>query len=233
MHLSYKIIVSILFFSNLVACIPDTDSSSTSTSTTSISPSIEFTLFNSEQFVNGYSQSISLTGFDTAGGTQTGTYTVQTQAATTYNNQSAIPSVVTLSITNTKTGASASSTGTEYYSSDLNNLKYLGFTNISSGVTTASATPTAFPKTAKIGDFGNVGVYVNSDGIKDTTTWKLTDAGNGSANFVTLSTTLNQNGTLNGRITTTVKINSSGVRSGHIYKIYIAESGITLTLNGS
>lgn len=197
------------------------------------SPDITFRLFPSEFLTEGYSESYTLTGSDTEGGTQTGTFNIETRAQTTYLNAPAIPTDGTLNITNTETGAFIASVGAEYYSIDLNDLHYLGFSSTTFGTVTASATTTAIPLTAKIGEFGTVGTYIDSAGDKEVISWQLIDGGNGKAKFVSTNTEFDQFDTLALTTETSYLIDENGNRYSVEFRAFYYDINVTLTLSGN
>ena len=96
-----------------------------------------------------------------------------------------------------------------------------------------SATTTAIPETAKIGDFGVIGTYTDNAGSVDVQSWRLDDGGNGLAKLVQLSTEKDQFGNLELSSTTTTVINTSGETLSRQEVIFFANEGVTLTLNGN
>ena len=196
-------------------------------------PNIVFSLYPTNYLSAGYSESYSLTGTDTAGGTHQGNLSTQTQAQTVFNSQAAIPRSLLLSWTNTQTSAFISIPVTAYSSTSLSSFRDFGSFNPSSGVTTVTANTTIIPQTAQIGDFGNIGTYTDSAGASQTVTWQLTDAGSGNANLVTMSGVRDQFGTIIGNTETTTRIDANGNRLSISMRIYIVATGIALTLSGS
>ena len=192
-------------------------------------PNTVFQLFPPGYFSVGYSKTTNFTGTDTGGGVFTATASVQTQAQTTFLGQPAIPQLVQIQLTNTATGAFVSNIGTGYWSTSATDRRILGFSDSSS--TTVSATTTAIPQTAKIGDFGVVGTYTDNAGDVDVDSWRLDDGGNGRAKLVLLSTGTDQFGTLIISSTSTDLIDTSGNAISEEIKIFFADIDITLTLN--
>ena len=192
-------------------------------------PNTIFQLFPPGFFSVGFSETTNFTGTDTGGGVFTATASVQTQAQTTFLGQPAIPQLVQIQLTNTATGAFISDTGTGFWSTSATDRRNLGFSNSSS--TTVSATTTAIPQTAKIGDFGDVGTYTDNAGDVSVDSWRLDDGFNGRAKLVVLSTETDQFGTLITSSTTTDLIDTSGNVISEEIKIFFADVGITLTLN--
>jgi len=202
-------------------------------SSTPTDPATVFSLFPSGYFSTGYSESYTLTGTDTAGGVFTGSYSIQTQAQSTFNGVPAIPFAVSLQLNNTASGAFVSAIGTGYYSTNTASPENLGFTNTTFGTTTVSATTTALPTTATIGSFGSIGTYVDSAGDTDVDTWRLDDGGNGNAKLVISTTTTDQFGTVTSTSEESYIINSNGNRVSIAFRLFDTSSGITISLSGN
>jgi len=194
-------------------------------------PNTVFQLLPTGYFTDGYSKTTNFTGSDSAGGVHTATLSEQTQAQTTFFGEPAIPVLGQIQLTNTVTGAFVSNVGTEYYSISASDRRFLGYSDSSS--TTVSATTSAIPQTAKIGDFGSIGTYTDNVGDVDVTSWRLDDGGSGRAKMVALSTETDQFGTLTVSSTTTTLIDTSGNVISQEIVIFYADIGVTLTLNGS
>jgi len=193
-------------------------------------PDTVFQLFETGYFTEGYTVTTNYTGSDTSGGNYTGTYSKQTLAESTFLGQPAIPILSELQITNTTTGASASAVGTEYFTPLATDRHYLGY---SGDTTTVSATTSAIPQTAKIGDFGDVGTYTDNAGYIDVQTWRLDDGGNGTADAVIQSHETDQFGNPTSSSIETVKIDENGNRLSSKIVIYYADIDITVTLNSN
>lgn len=191
----------------------------------------EFSLFPVDYFSPGFSESYSLSGSDTQNQTYSGKISFQTQVETSYNGTSAVPVLQTLELTNNQTGASSTTTGTDYYSVDDSTVTLLGFST--ADVSTASATPGAVPVTASIGEFGATGSYIDNAGNTRVSTWRLNNAGNGRATLFSTSVTTDQEGNVVDTTDLTQVIDSGGVRYSAELRISYIESGISLVLIGS
>ncbi|MDB4575773.1 hypothetical protein N9112_02315 [bacterium] len=200
-------------------------------STSPTDPNTVFQLFPTGYFTAGYTSTINYTGTDTAGSTYTGTVSKQTQAESTFLGVPAIPILYQIQITNTATGAFASGTSTEYFSTLATDRHYLGYS--SNTTTTVSATTSPIPQTAKIGDFGIIGTYTDNAGNVDIQSWRIDDGGNGTANGVLLSNETDQFGNPTSSSVETTNIDASGNRLSEKLVIYYADSGITVTLNSN
>lgn len=196
-------------------------------------PDAVFNLFPSDYFIIGYSESYSLSGFDTAGGLPTGSLSMQTQSQEIFNGELAIPISVALQVVNTQTGSFINSTGIGYYSTDENDRRELGFTNITLGTSTFIAVTSAIPATAKIGDSGEIGSYIDNLGNRDVKTWQLLDGGDGRASLVFSSTTRDQVGLFLSSAEESYLIEQNGDRVSVEFRLFDADSGATLTLSGN
>lgn len=200
-------------------------------STTPTDPNTVFQSFEAGVFTAGFTETINYTGTDTAGGVWSGTVSEQTQPQSTFLGQPAIPILVQVQLTNSANGAVLSTTGTNYWSTSASDRHYLGYSDTSS--TTVSATTTAIPETVKIGDFGVVGTYTDNAGSVVVQTWRLDDGSNGLANIIRLITEKDQFGNLVTSSTSTTLIDTSGKTISRTLVQFFADSGETLTLNGS
>lgn len=219
-----------ILVSSLAACGGETNENNIANPT---DPNTVFQLFPSGFLSNGYSEFYTLSGSDTAGGTHTGNYSLQTQSQSVFNGEAAIPFAVLLQITNTQTGAFGSSSGYGYYSTSLNDLRNLGYESTTTGEMTVSATTTAIPLTGKINDFGDTGIYIDSTGERDVDTWQLSDGGNGRAKLTFYGTSTDQFGVTLSTSEETYLIDPDGTRISIEFRIYYPGSGITLTLSGN
>lgn len=190
-----------------------------------------FQLFAPGSFAAGFTETVNLTGTDSSGGVWSGVVSTQTQSQSTFLGQPVIPILAQVQLTNSSNGAFVSNIGTSYYSTSASDRHYLGYSDSFS--TTVSATTSAIPETAKIGDFGVIGTYTDNAGSVDVKSWRLDDGGNGLAKIVQLSTEKDQYGNLELSTTTTNLIDTSGNTISQILVIFFADTGETLTLNGS
>ena len=230
MKIIIKMALVFILVSTLVACGGETNENNITNPT---DPNTVFQLFPSGHFSNGYSETYILSGSDTAGGTQTGSFSIQTQSQSIFNGEAAIPFAVILQITNTQTGAFGSASGYGYYSTNQNDLRDLGYESTTTGEMTVSATTTAIPLTGRINDFGDAGIYIDSTGERDVDTWQLSDGGDGRAKLTFYTTTTDQFGVTQSTSEETYLINPNGTRISIDFRIYYTSSGITLTLSGN
>lgn len=194
-------------------------------------PNTVFELFPSAFFTAGTTDTLNFTGTDTAGGVYTAIVSEQTQAQSTFLGQPAIPILMQLELTNTASGGFASNVGTGYYSVSAADRHYLGYSDSLS--TTVSAITTAIPQTALIGNFGVTGTYTDNAGDVDIQSWRLDDGGNGRAELVHLSTSKDQFDNLISSSTTTSLIDTNGNVISVTLELFLANEGVTITLNGS
>ena len=198
-------------------------------STAPIVPDTVFQLFEAGSFTDGFKETWNVTGTDTAGGVWSGVIDEETQAELTFNSQPAIPILTLVQLTNSSSGGSIDDLSADFWSTSASDRRYLGSIGLFSSAT-ASATTTAIPETAKIGDSGAVGTYVDNAGIVEVISWRLDDGGNGQAKVVQLVTEKDQAGILVSSSTTTTLIDTSGNAISKTLEIYTADTGVTLTL---
>ena len=198
-------------------------------SSTPTDTSIDFATFPQNYF-SSYNKTMTLTGSDTTGDRYTLVVSEQTLPQTTFLSTSAIPIQQQLQITNNSTGGVTNDIGNIYYTISASDRHYIGDDGDS---VTVSSTTTAIPQTARIGDFGVVGEYIDNAGDKDTVSWRLDDGFNGNAKFVILINSEDQYGSFTGSETQTYLIDQTGNRLSLDVIIYYADSGIAVTLKGS
>ena len=194
-------------------------------------PNTVFQLFPANKFVQGNVESLNYTGADNIGGKYTGSFTERTEAQTTFLGQQAIPLLGQLQLSNTVNGAVISDIVTTYVSISATDRRLLGTSDSTS--TTVTATTTAIPQTAKIGDFGVVGTYTDNAGDVDTESWRLDNGGNGNATIVLLSTVRDQSGAILNSSTTSTVIDKNGNTITQKLVLFISSQNVTITLNGS
>jgi hypothetical protein len=196
-------------------------------------PDVFFSTFPAGYFTDEYREAYSFAGSDTAGGTYTGDISIQTGAQTTFNGTPAIPVSAIFNITNTQTSVFDTETVTIYFSTDLNDLRFLGSESVTLGIVSTAISTTAIPKTARIGDFGNVGTYTDSTGDTDVETWQITDGSNGRAFFVDFISTTDQFGNFDGTAEEKYLINENGDHLSLEFRFFDESSGVTVTLTGT
>lgn len=193
--------------------------------------SIDFTIFPPNFFTN-YSASADLTGTFTGsilGDVElTGSLTEVLQAQTTFLGSAAIPYLTTTTFTSTA-GIGGTAQLTSYYNMEENNRRFLG---VSGEVNIVSATTTAMPQTARIGESGNIGTYVADDGMTSVISWSLEDGFNGNAKLILSNQTNNASGAPDNTVTTTYLIQADGTRLSVELITFNDTVNITSTLSG-
>ena len=153
--------------------------------------SISFRLYPSDFFDTGYKENYAASGTGKNGSNITTvdvSFSNKANGLTYFNSSQAQSVYGTISLKEASTGAFIATSGTEYYSSDPNHLSFLG--SVQNGVYTTAKSNSVIPITAKIGDFGSIGEYVNTanSNIK-TMGWELQDGNNGNAKMCITTTT--------------------------------------------
>jgi hypothetical protein len=196
-------------------------------------PDVLFATFPSGYFTDGFREAYSFTGTDTAGGTYKADMSIQTGAQTTFNGTPAIPISAISNLTNTQTQAFITETIRIYYSTNINDLRFLGSEDLTSGVVSTAVSTTAIPKTARIGEFGNVGTYTNSAGDTDVETWQISDGLNGLAFFAFFTSTTNQSGNFDSTSEEKYLIAENGDHLSLDFRFFDESSGHTIKLIGT
>jgi hypothetical protein len=127
----------------------------------------------------GFQISFSLSGSTNSGQTVTGTYSVVNRGSTTADGKKAILMESYISMT-MSTGTITGIVET-YIDAVTHDPIYRVYND---GRTALPTTISERPEMATIGDFGNLTTWAYSDGITETATWLLEDAGNSLANLV-------------------------------------------------
>ncbi len=188
---------------------------------------INFKLFPDDYFT-GYDVYAALVGSNNKGQSYTGSITEKTLAVTTFLGESAIPveSKTEFTITN---GGFGSATLKNYYSVNADDRRFLG---VGGNIVTVSATTTPIPETARIGDSGMIGTYIDNANFETTLSWRLEDGFNGNAKLVLLNVTDKPSGDLDNRFTTTYLIQPDGSRLSVKLVTYNDNVNIEVTLEG-
>ncbi len=201
-----------------------------SDSSVSENDELSFGLFQPGVFSAGFSESYDITGSDAQGQTYSGRFSYQTQPETTFNGEVAIPVVQTLEFTNVQTGATSIGVGTEFYSVDANSVRLVGLTTDT--VTITSATPVAVPLTAKVGQSGAVGTYLDNAGNTRVGSWRLERGEGSTARYVTLVSTTDQSGNVIETSEFASVVDTSGNRQSAEVRINNVSLGVSLVLSG-
>lgn len=190
---------------------------------------IDFPTFPQNYF-SSYNKTMTLNGSDTTGDRHTLVVSEQTVSQTTFLSTSAIPIQQQLQATNNSTGGISNGIGNMYFTISASDRHFIGDDGDS---VTVSSTTTAIPQTARIGDFGVVGEYIDNAGDKKTVSWRVDDGFNGKAKLVLLFDLEDQYGNFYASETQTFLIDQTGNRLSMDVVGYYANSGITVTLKGS
>jgi len=222
-----QLIVLIVFF------ISGCGSSNTSTAVNPgggapTNTTIDFNLFP-PNFFNGYNVATSLVGTDNIGLTYTGSISEKTLTPSVFLSKSSIPLETKIEF-RASNGGFADALINTHYSSDPNNRELLG---VDGDIVTVSANTTVIPETAKIGDSGMIGTYVDSRGFETSLSWRLDDGQNGNAKLVLLNNTNDQLGTLDNTVSTSYLIQPNGNRISIELITFNINVNIEVTLNGT
>jgi len=147
--------------------------------------SIPFRLYPSNFWDSDYQENYSISGTAKRSDTVsvTGSLKSKSNGLASVNSVQAQSVYSTMTTKETSTGALITASSTGYYSTDANQMRYLG--SLSNGVYTTARSNSIIPLTAKIGDFGSIGQYVNSaDSNIENLGWELQDGYNGNAKFI-------------------------------------------------
>lgn len=167
----------------LTACVDSGDSFNPT------DPDTVFTLFPSDYFDPGYLEDYELSGFNDNAIPQSGLFSIETQPPVIFDGEPAVPVFASMQVADVQAGLSLT-TRTAYFSIDEIDRRYLGTSNLLFGSLTFFALSTStIPATAKIGDSGEIGTYVDSLANENTRTWQLEDGGDGRAWLIFASTT--------------------------------------------
>jgi hypothetical protein len=222
MNKSFSILFFTVFF--LAACGGGSTSNNGDTPT---STSIDFSLFP-PAFFTSYNESANLTGSDIKGVSYTGTTTDTLQTQTTFLGDPAIPVEGVIDF-NGNNGSFGTATLISHFSTDPNDRRFLG---VSGDVITASATTSAIPLTANIGDSGVMGTYIDNASFTTLAVWQLEDGFNGNAKLILINVTTDAGGTIDNTFTTTYLIEPDGTRISVEYVTTNINISNVVTLSG-
>lgn len=158
--------------------------------------SLAFSAFPPGYFDGSYSATFSYTGTDTDGDTYTATFSATSGADTTHNSLPVKTINEAMLMTNTVTNVVGSSLTNTYFSTDINNLQYLGYYTASPVVTAIATSTSVIPITTTIGKSGIIGNYVRDDTSTFTKDWALFDGFNGKAKLIVTTTSNDTSGNL-------------------------------------
>lgn len=188
---------------------------------------INFKLFPGNYFTD-YDVSASLTGTDNSRAKFTGSISEKALPKKTYMGKMAVPiqSVTEFVASNMSFGVA---TLNSYYSTKVNDRRFLG---VSEDITTVTATTKPIPVTAKIGDSGTIGTYIDKRSFKTSLSWKLENGFNGKAKLIILNVTNKPSGVLDNTFKTTYLIQTNGKRESVELETYNDTVNIRVTLKG-
>lgn len=225
--------IALIFLLQLAGCAPEEkDDEFVPTDAT-----LSFQLFPITYFLNIYDEIYTLHGSDNLGNSLSASNHFQTGPQITFNGEPAI-SVSHMQLINDYTGTSDVGVRGEFfghinYSINKQDLRVLGFNNTVTGTTTVSATTTAIPVAALIGESGDIGTYIDDAGETITCDWRLIDGGNGRAKLIFTYITNNQNGDLLFTREESYLINQIGERTSLELVLHATSSGSTLNFSGT
>jgi len=172
--------------------------------------SLVFPAFPPGYFDGSYSALYLLTGSSSDDENFSATLREQSSSTVLFNTQPVMTINQQIWITNVTTGAIDTELSEIYYSTDINNLTLVGSLNITDGVITMATSTSIIPLTGSIGDFGNVGSYILSDGTSLTLSWALLDGFNGKAKLEKTAVFRDSSGALEATEVDTYTISQDG-----------------------
>lgn len=199
-------------------------------------PNVVFRLFPANYFQPGYSRTYNLTGSFSNGDQVTARWVNNYLRADNYGGNNYWVMVNDISITNTTTGIANQAVLEHWYNSNPATFYYDGYINLTTGTVSGLASPTSYtllPTTATIGDSGQVGNYVVSDGSTETWSWRLENGQNGQAILATRIRVYDPGGALFADETDRFTINPDGVRTAVSVDINYPGLGLSLSMSGS
>jgi hypothetical protein len=201
---------------------------------TSTLPSTSFELFPSDFFTPGYSEFYDIKGTDTNTSQYTGDYSTGTLPETTFDGNPAIPYRFSLEYTQAISGALSFVDGVDYFSTNIADLKTLGFTKVSfdAAITTVSANPAKLPIRSTINKSGLIGTYTDNAGNTYTQRWRLDGHVIKQAKLVFTTETSDQFGNKTSDNEVTYIIDTEGNRLSVAFRLTNLISGITINLSG-
>lgn len=140
----------------------------------------------------------------------------------------------TLSITNEMANSTSGELSQQYWTTGLNNIKYVGYEIPPGTGTYAKATSNSImPVTTYIGNSGTMGSYIRDDGSTFIITWQLVADTSPNAKYITTTVSKDNLDKLDYTATVTNFINQAGIISKQtIVIIYHEQPDRTLTLTG-
>ena len=209
----------------------------TSSVTVTVLPA--YNIFPPGFFEDGYSHNINFIGEDSKGDDHTATLLEESGDETRFNGDEVKTIDETLQIKKGVDTISAGLRSQQYWTTDENNRKYLGYEIPDDEFSNATATSESImPITTYIGDSGTMGSYKRSDDSTFTITWKLVDDTSGPNKAKYITTTVSRDSDIDATLLYTATVTSFINQAGTISKqtiviIYHEEPDRTLTLTST
>ena len=186
-----------------------------------------------EAKTQGNTMSFNLAGSSTSGSNFTAALSLAISAPTNTTTPTGTQTVNVLvqnaTITNTSTGATDSAVTYGYYYQ----TGYLFKIVHDDGTISTATSQTLLPSSAKVGDFGNDMVVVNTDGSTETSTWRIDAGTNGDALFVWAFTFRDSSNVETSTEEDSYTIKPDGSIAALSVKFYSSSTGYTITLSGN
>ena len=167
-----------------------------------------------------------LAGKDTQGRAWSGSYSLIADGATTFEAQNVTKnrSLTTLKL---GSGTPVSTVSTKYFQvADGSSYKFVD----SSGLISVSVSQFVIPATPKVGDFGTIGTFNNTDGTTFTVTWSLNADVNGASQLV-ISSVVRSGSTVTATETDTYLLDATGNPTK--FSVSVTISGVIVNLSGN
>lgn len=186
-------------------------------------PTPTFNLGKYTSLTTGTSYTITFTGTDTTGASYTGQEQSNVVGSTTFEGKNVIQRSKILGLTKIGFGSIAAGTVNEYYYADGTLYKEV----YENGVVNSPTNIFVLPVTVQPSNFTGQSIS-SSDGSSSTDTWKVIDAGNGTANIVITSTTSQSLSEAD-----TLTVSTTGTLLSLKQVLYdFPSNGVTTTLSG-
>lgn len=169
-----------------------------------------------------------VTGSDTQGSAWTGSFTIVSDGATTFEGKAVTKARNLLTVTRTANAASVSGVVTSYFLvSDGTLYKSIDSFNVI-GTPTSQ---TVIPDSARVGDFGNLWTIAYSDGTSSSSTWRLAPDVNGNARLISSTIVKNAANAVTSTEEQTIYLDANGTPFKLDEKV--TTNGVTVSLSGS
>ena len=176
----------------------------------------------------GSQLSFALTGSDTQGGAWSGSFTIVSDGATTFENQAVTKARSLITLTRASSGASVTaSTDSYFHVSDRSLYKTVDSLNVT-GTPTSQA---SVPDSARVGDSGSLWSIAYSDGTSSSSTWRLDPEFNGNSKLTSSTIVKNASNAVSSTEEQTIYLDAGGTPYRLDEKVTV--SGVTVSLTGS